>query len=124
MRPPRHGDPGWTAYSTLMVLANALRSNRHGSLRLACKQWFHVRPEAVDDDAIALGGGMDAICLVEPRIAADPVEEERHERGTALLRHVLVHPLELRRVTQAIVRRKAHAGDEDPRARRLEAADD
>src|SRR5262245_11104767 len=83
-----------------------------------------VGPEVVDDDSITLGGRMNAVGLIQARLAAHAVEEERQERGLAAGRDLLEHGLEVPVVARAVVGREPHASDEDPSARRLESLDD
>src|SRR5262245_64370697 len=55
-------------------------------------------PHDVRHDALALGSGVDAICLIEAGHAADPFEQERHEGKVVLLREFRKDLLEARAV--------------------------
>src|SRR6266542_560153 len=93
-----------------------------GSCRiLPPEQRTEVRPEVVDDLAIAFGGGMDAVQLIQPGIASYSIQKERHQRRAALPGHPLVQALELGAVARAVIGRQPHARDEDARPGRLKA---
>src|SRR5213593_248866 len=90
----------------------------------AGEEGLEVGPEVVDDDAVTLGGGVDAVGLVEGRVARDAVEQEGHEGHAALARHLDVQLAEISRVARAVVGRHFHPGQEHFRSRFLEPRHD
>src|SRR5262249_15907889 len=54
-----------------------------------------VRPQALDNDAIAFCRRVNAVGLIESRISADAFEEERHERDAPFLCDITIEPLKV-----------------------------
>src|SRR5436305_2081401 len=83
-----------------------------------------MRPQPLGDDALALGGRVDAVGLVESSVAGHTVEQEGCQRGAGRARDGRMDAGERAGVVGAVVRRHAHAGEQHPRAGRAGTLDD
>lgn len=82
------------------------------------------RRDALDDDADALGIGVDAVGLVQLRPGGDPVEEERVEEGAVLRGELRIDRVEGGAVVLAEIGRSAHAGKQHGQLPPGEAGED
>src|SRR5438132_1382431 len=83
-----------------------------------------MRPQPLGDDALALGGRVDAVGLVESSVAGHTVEQEGCQRGAGRARDGRIDAGERAGVVGAVVRRHAHAGQQHARAGGAGALDD
>ena len=72
-----------------------------------------VGENGLRDEAVAFGGGVDAVGLVQGAFAADAFEEERDERDVEILCELRVDFAELLRVFRSVVGGHHHAQEED-----------
>ena len=86
---------------------------RKGCGVLFFKQWFEDLPDIFGDDAVAGGGGMDTVLLIEAGYAADVLEEEGDQDGVVIGGEFREDIFECVGVGGAHVGRDLHAGDDD-----------
>src|SRR5262249_3701006 len=110
--------PGWAGYWTFVV-----ERGYQGSA-LLLEQRLEVGIHPVCDDAVAGGGGMDAVALVQPGVGGHAVQQERHEGDARPLAELSEDGRELARVDRTVIRRYPHAGQQHAQAGRLEAIQD
>ena len=103
-------------------LGNAVQFDHEAGSRVDHRPQ-HV-PDGVGDDLGALDVGMDAVRLVERRLARDLVEQEREERDVVLSGEIAIHLPERYGVFRTEVRRRFHAREQDGDAFFLRALDD
>src|ERR1035437_2802721 len=81
-------------------------------------------PDVLRHDPRALSGRVNAVALIQPRVAGDALQEKRHERDVILARERRIDLVKRDDVVAAVVGRRFHPGEHHRDAARLRPLDD